>query len=85
MEAGRWTEAHIAFDRALFFDPSETSALVNRATLLVRAGDVEGALRDLDAVLARGEDTTARANREKILLASPGARGNLSDGGHDGA
>jgi len=41
--------------------------LINRATLLVRDGDVAGALRDLEASIERHPDATALANRNRIL------------------
>lgn len=67
MAARRWPEARLAFDRALACDGAEYTALLNRATLLVRAGDVAGALRDLDAVIERHVDATALYNRGRIL------------------
>ena len=67
MAARRWGEARRAFDRALLCDGAEHTALLNRATLLVREGDVAGALRDLDAVIERQADATALYNRGRIL------------------
>lgn len=67
MAARRWPEARLAFDRALAFDGAEHTALINRATLFVREGDVAGALRDLDAVIERNADATALLNRDRIL------------------
>jgi tetratricopeptide (TPR) repeat protein len=67
MTARRWPEARGAFDRALDCDGAEHTALLNRATLLVREGDVAGALRDLDAVVERTADPTAVQNRDRIL------------------
>jgi tetratricopeptide (TPR) repeat protein len=77
MAARRWPEARLAFARALAFDGAEHTALVNRATLLLRAGDAGGALRDLDAVIERHADPTAIQNRDRILrmlgpVAGPG-------------
>jgi tetratricopeptide (TPR) repeat protein len=67
MAARRWPEARRAFDRALACDDAEHTARLNRATLLVRDGDVAGALRDLDAVIGRHADATALYNRARIL------------------
>lgn len=67
MAARRWPEAHRAFDEALACDAAEYTALLNRATLLVREGDVAGALRDLDVVIERHADATALQNRSRIL------------------
>lgn len=67
MAARRWPEARRAFDRALACDGAEDTALVNRATLLVREGDAAGALRDLDAVIERNADPVAVENRDRIL------------------
>ena len=67
MAARRWPEARRAFDKALACDSAETTALINRATLLVRDGDVAGALRDLEASIERHPDATALANRDRIL------------------
>jgi tetratricopeptide (TPR) repeat protein len=67
MAARRWPEARAAFDQALVRDDAEATARINRATLLVRDGDLAGALRDLDAVIARRPDATALANRARIL------------------
>jgi tetratricopeptide (TPR) repeat protein len=67
MEARRWAEARRAFDVALACDGAEHTALLNRATLLVREGDVAGALRDLDAVVERTADPMALQNRDRIL------------------
>jgi tetratricopeptide (TPR) repeat protein len=67
MAERRWPEARRAFDEALACDSTEATALINRATLLVREGDVAGALRDLDAVIERHADATAQQNRSRIL------------------
>ncbi|HKC25788.1 MAG TPA: tetratricopeptide repeat protein [Thermoanaerobaculia bacterium] len=67
MAARHWADARAAFDRALARDEHEHTARINRATLLVREGDVAGALRDLDAVLERRADATALANRDRLL------------------
>lgn len=75
MAARRWAEARRAFDRALACDDAEHTALVNRATLLVREGDVAGALRDLDAVIARHADPTALDNRARILRSQASSAG----------
>lgn len=69
MAARRWPEARHAFDEALACDGAEYTALINRATLLLREGDVAGALRDLDAVIERHADATALQNRGRILRA----------------
>ena len=66
MQEGRWAEAREAFDRAIEADDAETTARINRATLSFRRGDAEAALRDLDEVLRRGEDATARYNRGRV-------------------
>lgn len=69
MAARRWPDARKAFDRALACDGAELTALINRATLLLREGDVAGALRDLDAAIERHADATALYNRARILQA----------------
>jgi tetratricopeptide (TPR) repeat protein len=67
MGARRWEEARRAFDASLASDASESTAWINRATLLFRQGDRAGALHDLDRALQLGPNATASHNRARIL------------------
>jgi tetratricopeptide (TPR) repeat protein len=67
MASEKWQEASLAFDRAIEYDHAETTAWINRATLSLRRGDAEGALRDLGEAIRRREDATAFYNRGRVL------------------
>jgi tetratricopeptide (TPR) repeat protein len=67
MAERRPDQAKRAFDLALESDGSETTAWINRATLLFERGDAEAALRDLDRAVALSGDATAFSNRARIM------------------
>jgi hypothetical protein len=70
MERGDWEMSRRSFDAAVASENPEPTAWINRATLLFRAGDTVGALRDLDQALAKEENPVALRNRASILAAA---------------
>jgi tetratricopeptide (TPR) repeat protein len=79
-ERGNNEAAEELLQRALRFDPDDTSAAIELGNVLGRLGRLDDALSCFDAVIARGghdqADVDARFNRSLILL----ARGEWAEG-----
>lgn len=66
----RYPEAIAAYDAALAADPRFAVALAGRAAARFEAGDIPGALADLDRAIDLGEDAALLYNRAAALQAA---------------
>ncbi|GAG03146.1 unnamed protein product, partial [marine sediment metagenome] len=70
LELGKYHKALAHFNRALEFEPRFPAPYLNRATALLRAGDLDGAVRATDRVIERWpEHADAFYNRGNVRLA----------------
>ncbi len=80
LQVGNHHKALAHFNRALEFEPRFPAPYVNRATALLRAGDLDGAVRAIDLVVERWpENADAFYNRGNIRLARGEARLAVAD------
>jgi tetratricopeptide (TPR) repeat protein len=67
-ELGRGDRARADYDRAIQLDPREPRAYFNRGLLRRAAGDVPGAVADLEQVLELRADAVLEREAESVLL-----------------
>jgi tetratricopeptide (TPR) repeat protein len=69
MTDAHFDQAHRSFTRSIEADPSLPDAWANRATVLFKRGDLDGALRDLTQAASLREDSEILYNLGRVLEA----------------